>query len=114
MIKRKQRNFIKVKLTENKCNSKELWKTLKKLGLQTKNESQAKICLGKEGDFSFDPKANAETFKDFYSNLALNLVRQLPLPTKRFGPNSVKEYYKHLNILKIIVFAFHQHPKNRF
>ena len=85
MIKRKQRIYIKVKLTDNKGNSKELWKTLTKLGLTTKNESQAKICLGKEGDISFDPKDNAETFKDFYSNLALDLVRQLPLPTNKFG-----------------------------
>ena len=45
---------------------------LKKLGLLTKNEGQAKICLGKEGDISFDPKANAEIFKDYYSNLALD------------------------------------------
>ena len=49
-----------------------MWKTLKKLGLPTKKEGQAKICLGKEGDISFDPKANAKTFKYFYSNLALN------------------------------------------
>ena len=71
---------------------------MKKLGLPTKNEGQAKICLGKEGDVSFDPNANAETFKDFYSNLALDLVRQLPLPTNRFGSNSVKEHYRHLNL----------------
>ena len=98
LIKKKQRNFVKVKLAENKCNSKELWKTLKKLGLPSKNEGQSKICLGQEGNISFDPKANAETFKDFYSNLALDLVNQLPLPTDRFGPNSVKDYYKHLNL----------------
>ena len=98
LIKRKQRNFIKLKLAENKCNSKELWKTLKKLGLPSKNEGQSKICLGQEGNVSFDPKVNAETFKDFYSNLALNLVRQLPLPTNRFGLDSIKEYYSHLNL----------------
>ena len=28
----------------------------------------------------------------------MNLVRQLPLPTNMFGTNSVKEYYKHLNL----------------
>ena len=45
LINRQKRNFIKDKLTENIGNSKELWKTLKKLGLATKNEGQAKICL---------------------------------------------------------------------
>ena len=71
-------------------NSKELWKTLKKLGLPAKNEGHSKIWLGKEGNVSFDPKSNAETFKNWYANLAMDLVRKLPLPTSIFGTNSVK------------------------
>ena len=59
---------------------------LKKLGLPKKNEGQAK------GNVSFDSKSNAETFKNFYANLAMDLVRKLPLPTIRFGTNSVIEY----------------------
>ena len=72
-------NFIKDKLTENIGNSKELWKTLKKLGLPTKNDGHSKICLGKEGNVYFDPKSNAKTFKNCYANLAMDLVRQLSL-----------------------------------
>ena len=53
LIKRKKRNYIKEKLTENIGNSKELWKTLKQLGLPSKNEGQVTICLGKEGNNSF-------------------------------------------------------------
>ena len=75
-----------------------MWKTLKKLGLPTKKEGQAKIFLGKEGNVSFDSKSNAETFKNFYAHLAVDLVRKLPLPTSIFGTNSVKEYYRHLNL----------------
>ena len=40
--------------------------------------SSATICLEKDGILSFDPKTNAEIFKDFYSNLANNLVNKLP------------------------------------
>ena len=65
LIKREKRNYIKEKLTENIGNSKKLWKTLKKLGLPSKKEGQAKICLGKEGNISFDAKSNAEIFKKF-------------------------------------------------
>jgi len=36
--------------------------------------------------------------KDFYSNLATDLVNKLPRPTNKFGINSVKEYYKSLNL----------------
>ena len=75
LIKRKKGNYIKEKLTENIGNSKELWKTLKKLGLPSKKEGQAKICLVKEGNVLFDSKSNAETFKNFYAYLAMNLVR---------------------------------------
>ena len=60
LIKRKKRNYIKEKLTENIGNSKELWKTLKKLGLPSKKDGQTKICLEKEGNISFDANSNAE------------------------------------------------------
>ena len=98
LIKRKKRNYIKENLTENIGNSKELWKTLKKLSLPSKNEGQAKICLGKESNFSFDSKSNAETFKNFYADLAMNLAIKVPLPTNMIGTNSVKEYYRILNL----------------
>ena len=63
---------------------------IKKLGLPSKKEGQAKICLGKEGNISFDSKSNPETLKHLYADIAMNLVRQLPLPTNMFGTNSVK------------------------
>ena len=52
----------------------------KSLGLPSKANSAATICLEKDGILSFDPKTNAEIFKDFYSNLANNLVKKLPTP----------------------------------
>ena len=83
---------------------------IEKLGLPSKNEGQAKICLGKEGNISFYPKSNAETFKNFYADLAMNLVRQLPLPKNMLGTNSVKYYYTHLN-LESNNFKFMQTPE---
>ena len=49
---------------------------MKKLGIPSKKEGQAKICLGKEGNISFDAKSNAEIFKNVFTDLAMNLVRQ--------------------------------------
>ena len=43
-------------------------------------------------------KKNANNFKDFYSNLAADLVNRLPAAKNIFGKNSVKEYYSSLNI----------------
>ena len=79
MIKDKK-NFVIGKLNDNIGKPKELWKSLKSLGLPSKESSSAMICLEKDGILSFDPKTNAEIFKDFYSNLANNLVKKLPTP----------------------------------
>ena len=58
----------------------------------------SKICL-KENDFTqFDGKQNANTFKNFYSKLASDLVEKLPTAKNIFRENSVKKYYSAKNI----------------
>ena len=100
MIKNKEKNFVVGKLNENIGKLKELWKSLKSLGLPSKKaRSSSTICLEKEGILSFDPKANAEIFKDFYSNLANDLVKKLPNPPNKYGKDAVKKYYENLNLV---------------
>ena len=77
---------------------KELWKSLKSLGLSSKKSSSLTICLENEGTLSFDPKANAEIFKDFYSNLANDLLKKLPNPPNKYGKDTVKKCYEKLNL----------------
>ena len=48
-------------------------------------------------------KKNADTFKDFCSNLATDLVNQLSATENIFGMNSVKECYSALNIPSDII-----------
>ena len=98
MIKDKKKNFVIGKLNDNIGKPKELWKSLKSLGLPSKESSSATICLEKDGILSFDPKTNAEIFKDFYSNLANNLVIKLPTPPNKYGKTAVNNYYKKLNL----------------
>ena len=98
MIKDKKKNFVIGKLNDNIGKPKELWKSLKSLGLPSKANSSATICLEKDGILWFDPKTNAEIFKDFYSNLANNLVKKLPTPPNKYGKTAVNNYYKKLNL----------------
>ena len=98
LIKRKKKNFITTTLKNNIGKPRELWKSLKKLGLPSKSDPQSDICLMKDGKLSFDHKTNAETFKDFFSNLASNLVAKLPMPSNKFGMETVKNYYKDKNL----------------
>ena len=99
MIKNKKKNFFTGKLNENIGKPKELWKSLKSLRLPSKKSSCSTICLEKDRILSFDPKANAEIFKDFYSNLANDLVKKLPNPPNKYGKDVVKKYYENLNLV---------------
>ena len=64
MIKDKKKNFVIGKLDDNIGKPKELWKSLKSLGLPSKESSSATICLEKDGILSFDnDKAPATILK---------------------------------------------------
>ena len=61
--------------------------------------NQSKITLKKDGAIQFEIITNENTFRDFYSDLAGNLVRKLPVALNKFNNNSRKQYY--INIEKI-------------
>ena len=98
LIKSKKRNFFSTKLTENVGKPKELWKTLKKIGVPSKEKSMAAISLKKDGKTVFDNKSVCEIFKDFFANLSANLLKNLPTPTNKFGADSIQRYYRNLNL----------------
>ena len=98
LIKKKKRNYVEYKLNENLKKPKQLWKSLKSLGLPSKKSAQSKICLEKNGKTTFNSKENAEIFKTFYENLSTDLVNKLPKSTNKFGMDSVRKYYNGLGI----------------
>ena len=107
MINEKKKQFYKEKLKENIGKPKELWKALNKsLGLPSKKGSVSNICLKKYDKISFDDKTNANTFKEFYCNLANDLLVKLPPPSGRFGVTSVRKYYQNLLDLLPCKFKF--------
>ena len=75
---KKKGTFFQDKIQENSKNSKELWKTLKSLGLNSKRTGQSNICLKEDDVIQFEPKKNANIFKKFYSELAGSLVKKTP------------------------------------
>ena len=78
-------------------NSKKIWRTLKSLGMNSKNVNQWKICLKEDGVTQFEPKKNANIFKTFYSELAGNLVKMLPKPPLQFNTDKNMMFCKKLN-----------------
>ena len=66
--------------------------------MPSKNGSESSVCLERDGNNSFDPKINACIFKDFYSNLASDLVKQLPTATSKYDMNYVRDYYNNIKL----------------
>jgi len=87
--------FFEDKLKQNIGKPKELWKTLKDLGLPNKKSSgSTKVCLKKSNEeVCFDSKTNAEIFMNFFSDLAKNLVRKLPTAPNKYTIESLINYY---------------------
>ena len=60
-----------------------MWKALKSLGLPSKKGSVSNICLEKDEKINFDDETNANIFKEFFSNLASDLVANFPPPSNK-------------------------------
>ena len=85
----KRKMFVIQRLTENIRKLKDLWTSLKSLGLPSKKDSLSKICLEKDESITSNSKTNAEIFKEFLSNLTTVLLKKHPTPTNKFRVDSV-------------------------
>ena len=98
LIKEKKKKIFSKKLEENIGEPKELWKNLKKLGVPKPKTPSSNICLKENDGLSFCSLSIANNFKEFFSNLAQNLIEKLPTGPNKFDINSVREFYKPLNL----------------
>ena len=89
-ISEKKKYYFQEKIEKNAYNSKELWKALKSLGMKSGKVNQSEFALKNDGAIQFEPTKNANIFKDFYSDLAGNLVRKLPVALNKCNNNSTK------------------------
>ena len=94
LTKNKKRDFYQEDLRENVGKPKELWKARKSLGLPSKITPVSQVSLKNGEKVSFDEKTNNNSFKNFYANLALNLVNKLSHAPNKFDLDSVLAYYK--------------------
>ena len=90
MILKKKKSYFQEELGKNRNKPKELWNTLKSLGLSSEKAKQSKISLKKDGAIQFEALENANTFKRFYSELAEGLQEKLPRAPNRFTSQTTK------------------------
>ena len=96
--KNKKTNFVRNQLQKNTKKPKELWKVFKNIGLPSKATPISKYVLKKTIFAQFDDKQNANTFKNFYTKLASDLIEKLPTTKNISRENFVKKYYSAMNV----------------
>ena len=96
LIKKKKEDFLGSKLKESQNKPKELWASLKSLGMPNNKKCSSNICLEQNGNTFFEASKIAEICGDFFSNLAKELVAKLPKASNRFGIESVRLYYREI------------------
>ena len=74
------------------------WKALKSLGMKSGKVNQSKTAFKTDGAIQIEPTKKTNIFKDFYSDIAGNLVIKFPVALNKFNNNSTKQYY--INIEK--------------
>ena len=84
--------YFEKKQAENAARSKELWRTLKLLGLPNNKTPTSNICLKNKNYLSFVFLSIAETFKKYCSSLPENFVLKLSKPSNSFEIESVYNY----------------------
>ena len=99
LIAAKKRAFFDDKLSENIGKPKELWETLKSLGMPQKTLISNFNAVESNNALTFDKKTIAKMFKDFFSNLAESLLIKLPSITSE---EEVFKTIKNINILKVL------------
>ena len=88
------RKKIILKINECVGKPKELWKALKSLGLPNNTSSCEVRALEVNKTVQHDTNLVLGGLKDYYSNLAGNLLEKFPKPPNIFTLNTVFQYYK--------------------
>ena len=95
LIKKKQK-FYQINLEQKINNPKEFWKILKSMGLPSKAASASNICLKVRNEIVFNDTKNCSIFKSVFSNLAQNLVSELPPSPNVITESKIISYYDNI------------------
>ena len=84
LIRKKKRELYGTNLRQKINKPKELWKTLKSMGLPSNAVTASNMCLKDKNEKAFNAIKNCSIFKNYYSSLVHNLVTKLPLSPNIF------------------------------
>ena len=93
LIATKKQAFVDGKTSESVGKPKELWNTLKSLGMPKKTVVSNFNAIDNDKSLTYDIKTMSKVFKDFFSNLAESFLAKLPDPSNKYNLESVFLYY---------------------
>ena len=100
LIRTKKKTYFESKLTENIGKSKQLWKSLKSLGLKYERSISNINYLENDKSANFDVEDINKDFRAYFSNLDENLVIKHPNPSNTYDVLSAGQYYDHLGLTR--------------
>ena len=85
MITTKKQAFFKEKLSETNGKPKELWESLKSLGMPNKTVISNFNATEQGNTLTHDTRSISNIFKNFFSNLVKSLFVKLPKPPDMYN-----------------------------
>ena len=105
MITTKKQAFFKEKLTETIGKPKELWKSLKILGMPNKTVMSNFNAIKEDNTLTHDTRSISKIFKDFFSNLAEFCPIKFPKSPGKYNLKSISKYYLVLQLQLTFVWS---------
>ena len=93
LITSKKQAFFEEKLSETIGKPKELWESLKALGMPNKTVISNFNAIEANDTLTYDTRSISKIFKNFFSNLAKSFLIKLPSPPDKYNLQSVIRYY---------------------
>ena len=97
-MQQKSRLF-KEKISENIGKPKELWESLKYIGMPNKTLISKFNAMQNNDTLTYDTRSISTVFKNFFSSLADSPLIKLPNPPDKYNVESVINYYSSLTIM---------------
>ena len=89
LITTKKKKFFKEKLSETIGKPKELWESLKSLGMPNKTVISNFNAIEQDNTLTHDTRSISKVFKNLFSNLAESLLTKLSKPPDKYNLKSV-------------------------
>ena len=97
-MRQKKQAFFEEKLPETIGKPKELWESLKALGMPNKTVISNFNAIEKNDTLTYDTRSISKIFKNFFSKLAKSLLIKPPNPPDNYNLQSVVRYYSSFTI----------------